>query len=98
MTAEKYERNLLELRRVQGECDRYRQDCETAKEEVDRFAARIGKYQDHQERTKEEQDKLSIEAERYKDRLARAMADVEILQSGREKVFQLNLKDFRGFF
>lgn len=34
MTAEKYERNLLELRRVQGECDRYRQDCESQKEEV----------------------------------------------------------------
>ena len=64
--------------------------------QVDRFAARIGKYQDHQERTKEEQDKLAIEAERYKDRLARAMADIEKLQSNREKVFHPHSYNFNN--
>ncbi len=71
MISEMYDRLRVELRRVQSECDCYRIECETQKEEVDRIAARLGKYQVQKERTKEEQDKLAVEAERYKDRLAR---------------------------
>ncbi len=55
MKSERLERVQCELCRVQAECDRYRIESETQKEEADRFAARIGKYQDQQERNKEDQ-------------------------------------------